>query len=108
VGADLLLEGGHFARLGIEGAHDDEVAAFRHRVDPAEALHGGCPKSRERIYRICVIARQVDRAAGSEDDGSAALGADHDESDPRMPHEAIHQPWVGRVDRLPRGPPMPA
>src|SRR6266436_3987538 len=38
VRADLILEGGHLARLRIEHAHDDEVSAFRHRVEAPQAL----------------------------------------------------------------------
>ena len=98
VGADLLLEGGHFAGLGIEGAHDDEVAALRHRVDPAEALRGGGPKSREGIHPLCVSAPQVYRTAGSEDDGCAPLGAEHDKSDPRMADEAVDM-WLKPYER---------
>src|SRR5438046_10733268 len=44
VRADLVLEGGHLARLGIEHADDDEVPAFRHGVDAPAALGGVRPE----------------------------------------------------------------
>src|SRR6266516_7000445 len=95
--ADLVLEWSHLARLRLEHAHDDEVPAFRHGVEAPKALRGVRPKSRQRIDPLHMSERQIMRATASKDDGSAAIGADHDEPDPRMPDEAVHETRVGRV-----------